>query len=197
MATLNRELTTLKRSFRLGIEQERIVHAPFIKLLAEHNIRQGFVEPRTFGEIVRHLADPIDSIARFAYITGWRKQEVLTLQWRDVDLEDRRIRLRRENSKNEEPRVIVLTRDLLTLIQGRWADRQYPTKPGVALSTLGVSPAGAADRGLPRRMGRRVQGRESTWPPFSRPQTFCRAQHGEVRAGHAGGGHEDQWPQNG
>ena len=36
----------------------------------------------------------------------------------------RRIRLRRENSKNEEPRVIVLTGDLLRLVQRRWAARQ-------------------------------------------------------------------------
>jgi integrase len=135
VATLNRELTTLKRAFRLGIEQERITHALFIKLLAEHNIRQGFVEPRTFEEVVRRLPDPINSIARFAYITGWRKQEVLTLQWSDVDLENRRIQLRRENSKTEEPRVIVLTGDLLSLIQGRWAARQFPTPSGVALST--------------------------------------------------------------
>ena len=135
VATLNRELTTLKRSFRLGIEQERILHAPFIKLLAEHNVRQGFVEPGIFEQIVKRLPSPIDSIARFAYITGWRKQEVLTLEWSDVDLENRRIRLRRENSKNEEPRVIVLTGDLLALVQARWAARQYKTKAGKALST--------------------------------------------------------------
>ena len=134
VATLNRELAALKRAFRLGIEQERIAQAPVIKLLAEHNIRQGFVEPGTFEEIVKHLPDPIDDVARFAYITGWRKQEVQTLQWSDVDLETRRIRLRRENSKNEEPRVLVLTGGLLTLIQRRWAARQYRTKPGVALS---------------------------------------------------------------
>jgi integrase len=79
---------------------------------------------------VKHLPDPIADVARFAYITGWRKQEVLSLKWSDVDLENRRIRLRRENSKNEEPRVIVLTDILLTLAQRRWAARQYQTKAG-------------------------------------------------------------------
>jgi hypothetical protein len=59
--------------------QERIIHAPFIKLLAEHNVRQVFVEPGTFENIVKHLPSPIDSVARFAHITGWRKQEILSL----------------------------------------------------------------------------------------------------------------------
>jgi integrase len=134
VATLNRELAALKRAFRLGIEQERISQAPVIKLLTERNIRQGFVEPGTFAEIEAHLAEPINDVARFGFITGWRKREILSLRWSDVDLENRRIRLRRENSKTGEPRVIVLTGDLLGLIQARWAARQYRTNSGVGLS---------------------------------------------------------------
>lgn len=91
------------------------------------------VHPRE--EIARRLPDPIDAIARFGYVTGWRKNEALSLMWSDVDLEHWRIRLRREHSKNGEPRVIVLTDDLLALVQRRWATRQYKTKAGTALST--------------------------------------------------------------
>jgi integrase len=136
VATLNRELAALKRAFRLGLEQERIAHVPIIKLLAEHNVREGFVEPAGFAEIVKNLPAPLDDIARFAFVCGWRKQEVLSLSWSDVDLDARRIRLRRENSKNEQPRVIVLTDDLLRLVQRRWAARQYQTRAG----GVGLSP---------------------------------------------------------
>jgi integrase len=74
-------------------------------------VREGFVEAAGFGEIVKNLPEPLDDVARFAFVCGWRKQEVLSLSWSDVDLDARRIRLRRENSKSEEPRVIVLTGD--------------------------------------------------------------------------------------
>jgi integrase len=134
VATLNRELAALKRAFRLGLEQERISDVPIIKLLAEHNVREGFVEPAGFAEIAKNLPEPLADVARFAFVCGWRKQEVLSLAWSDVDLEARRIRLRRQNSKNEETRVLVLTGDLLALVQRRWAARQYRTLTSVALS---------------------------------------------------------------
>jgi len=127
VATVNRELAALRRAYRLAIEQGRLSSGPMIKLLAEHNARQGFVEPGTFEAVVTHLPAPLDDLARFAYLTGWRKGEVTTLEWADVDRANRLLTLRREHSKNEEPRVLKLTGDLWDLIERRWASREYRT----------------------------------------------------------------------
>lgn len=60
----------LKRAFRLRLEQERFSHIPIIMLLAEHTVREGFVEPVGFGEIVKNLSPPLDDVAPLALSAG-------------------------------------------------------------------------------------------------------------------------------
>jgi integrase len=131
VATVDRELAALNRAYRLGIKQDRITRGPVITLIPENNARQGFVEPSTFEKIVKSLSDPLDDLARFAYITGWQRGEIVTLEWSDVDLAARRVRLRPEFSKNKDPRVLVLTGDLAALIERRWRKQEYQTPSGI------------------------------------------------------------------
>src|SRR5262249_29140845 len=105
-ATINRELAALRRAFRLAVEQGRLSSVPTIKLLSENNARQGFVKPGDFERIVAALPDYLKDAARFGYMTGWRRGEILTLEWGDVDREQRRITLKAEHSKNNESRLM-------------------------------------------------------------------------------------------
>lgn len=66
---------------------------------------------------------PIDDIAEFAYLTGWRKSEILGLRWAWVDRHTRVIRL--PDSKNADGRVLPLVDELWDLIERRWAAREY------------------------------------------------------------------------
>jgi site-specific recombinase XerD len=84
-ATINRELAALKRMFRLGIRQEIIVGMPHVALLAEHNVRTGFLEREQFDTILRLVPEKYHALFEVAYITGWRmKSELLTRQWSHV-----------------------------------------------------------------------------------------------------------------
>jgi len=40
------------------------------------NARQGFFEHADFESLVKHLAEPINDIARFGYLSGWRRGEI-------------------------------------------------------------------------------------------------------------------------
>ncbi len=133
-ATVNRELAALKRSFALGVEQERLSSAPKIKMLAEAPPRQGFVNPGDFSAIVEALPDELRDLARFGYLTGWRVGEIVTLAWSDVDRDGRRITLRSEHSKNGQPRVIPFVVTLADIIERRWAAREYKARAGAGIS---------------------------------------------------------------
>ncbi len=129
-ATVNRELAAIKRAFRLGVKQKLIGAAPTIEILAEHNARQGFFERAEFEAVVENLPDHLQDFARFAYLSGWRKGEIVSLLWADVDREGRVIRLRPEASKSGEGRALALEGDLLEMIQRRWEAREYRTASG-------------------------------------------------------------------
>jgi len=43
-ATVDRELASLKRMFRLGLRQGMLATMSYIAMLAEHNVRKGFFE---------------------------------------------------------------------------------------------------------------------------------------------------------
>ncbi len=122
-ATINRRLAALRRMFSLAVKAGKLTHRPHVAMLAEDNARQGFLEPADFAAVRAQLPDYLADAATFSYLTAWRKGEVRSLEWRDVDLDGGAIRLRAEHSKNKRPRVVVLRGELLALIEKRAALR--------------------------------------------------------------------------
>ena len=92
-ATTNREVGALKQALNLARKQGRLSRVPYIPMLREDNARQGFFERAESEAVVANLPGPIDDIARFAYLCGWRKGEILGLRWSAVDRSGGEIRL--------------------------------------------------------------------------------------------------------
>jgi integrase len=116
-ATINRELSVLRRAFTLAVESGKLLAKPHVPELSENNVRTGFFEPEQFNAVLRHLPEHVKPVARFAYITGWRaNSEILPLQWRQVDFCGGTVRLDPGSTKNREGRVFPMTVELRALL---------------------------------------------------------------------------------
>jgi integrase len=122
-ATINRELAALSRMFNLAVQACRLSTRPHVPRLPEAQPRQGFFEHAEYLALRKHLPAAYRDVLDFGYLTGWRKSEILSLEWRDVERAAGVIRLRPEVSKNREGRTLVLNGPLKELIERRWKAR--------------------------------------------------------------------------
>jgi len=123
-ATVNREIAILGRMLSLAFNAGKLSRKPRFHMLDENNVRQGFLEHGDFLKLLGKLPDRLKPIVEFLYLSGWRKGEAQKLEWRDVDLKGQAVRLRIENSKNKEARILPLTGRLLDLFQERHEERR-------------------------------------------------------------------------
>jgi integrase len=121
--TVNRDFGALSRMFTLAIQAGRMIRRPHIPRLRENPPRQGFMEHGEYLAIRSHLPTAYQDVLDFGYLSGWRRGEVLTLEWRDVDRDGRVLRLRPEVSKTREGRVLVLSGPLYAVMERRWHGR--------------------------------------------------------------------------
>jgi len=89
-------------------------------MLAESNVRRGFLETYEVDLLVRALPEYLQGMVRFAYLTGWRLSEITGLRWEDVDLYNEAILV--ETSKNAQGRVLALRGELRTILQHQAQD---------------------------------------------------------------------------
>jgi integrase len=123
--TINRELALLKRSFKLGCisTPPRVGRVPHISLLKENNVRKGFFEYADYIAILDALPVEVRPIVSFAYFTGCRRREVLSLRWAQVDLESQFVHLEKGTTKNGEARFIPLVPELVESLSAMKAAR--------------------------------------------------------------------------
>src|SRR5688572_25821428 len=104
-AEVNRELAVLKRMFTLCVKANKLMVRPYIPMLEERNVRTGFFEREEFEAVRSNMPAPLRPVLTFAYVTGWRKAEILGLQWRQVDLNAGTVTLDPGTTKNSEGRT--------------------------------------------------------------------------------------------
>lgn len=92
-ATVRLELAALRRCLRLAHEAGRLVRAPAFPAVSVSNTRTGFVDAAGLERLLAELPAEQRVLATLAAWLGWRRSELLGLEWRSVDLETGEVRL--------------------------------------------------------------------------------------------------------
>jgi len=107
-ATVNREVACLKHIFTKAIEWGIVKKNPGkkVKLLRERNTRLRYLEEREIRRLHDACAEHLKPIVVVALNTGMRKEEILSLKWKDVDFRSRTISIL--DTKNGESRELPM-----------------------------------------------------------------------------------------
>lgn len=134
-ASVNRVLQLLKQAYKFAK-----LPAPEIRKLSEvGNARKGFFSESEIRGVIAHLPDYLKDFVLFAWHTGMRKNEIRSLAWENVsgnDVDGYVIRLRAEDSKTGEPRVIPLVGELAELKKRREAAKEFEIDGVTATASL-------------------------------------------------------------
>jgi integrase len=119
-ATVNRELATLKRMFRLGQQATppKVAVVPHFPMFRENNVRRGFVEDADYARLTAHAGELwMRTLLELGFTYGWRKQELLSLRVRQLNFAKLTIRLDVGSTKNHEGREVKMTATVATLLR--------------------------------------------------------------------------------
>jgi len=89
---------------RIAHEDGKIQNPPVIRPLKEPGARKGFVPLEKFEELIGLLPTGLRPLITFLYYCGGRVGEALQIEWTQVDLNARLIRLEPEQTKTDEAR---------------------------------------------------------------------------------------------
>lgn len=132
IASVNRELALLRAVFNFAKRDGLIARTPFERgtpliSLADEVKRDRVLSHEEEQRLLAACDDPVRAHLKPLIIaavdTGMRKGEILSLEWRDVDLVNRTISVRAMNTKTLTARVVPITSRLLNTLQSLYNER--------------------------------------------------------------------------
>jgi integrase len=133
-ATINRELSALKRMFSLGfkVRPQKVMQIPPFPRLAEDNIRQGFLEDETYYKLIENTELWFRALIECGRSYGWRLKELLSMRVSQADVSQRVIRLEPGTTKNRDGREVIMSTTIFellsALVEGKQPDSYVFTR---------------------------------------------------------------------
>ena len=115
-AAINRSLAALRRMLKLAKREKKIHDVPFIEFQREPSARKGFLERDKFEDLVGLLPTHLRPLITLLYYDGVRIGEALQIEWSQVNLAARTIRLEEEQTKGDEARTLPLPSVLVSML---------------------------------------------------------------------------------
>lgn len=132
-AVINRSLAALRRMLRLGHEDGKLQFVPVIRLLKEPAARKGFLALEDFQRLVGLLPSHLHPLVTLLYYCGTRLGEALEIEWSQVDLSKRIIRLEAEQTKGDDARNVPLPGVLVNMLE------EITPKKGKVFSSINLT----------------------------------------------------------
>jgi integrase len=136
-ASVNRELACLKTVFSKAVKNGKAERNPVqgVKFLKENNERDRILSPEEYSRLLVYSPPHLKPIVKLAYYTGMRQGEILNLTWGQVELKEGFIRLRPEDTKTNEGRLVPLNREMVEML------KEFPRGlPGARVFTRNGTP---------------------------------------------------------
>jgi len=80
-ATINRNLSLLRRMMNLARREGKSVQFPYFPMLKENNVRKGFLTPAQFTKLRDAMPEHLRPLMTFLYFTGCRIGAALAITW--------------------------------------------------------------------------------------------------------------------
>ena len=100
----------------LAKREKKIHDVPFIEFQKEPPARKGFLEREKFDHLIGLLPTHLRPLVTLLYEDGTRVGESWQIEWPQVDLDARLIRLEPEQTKTDEGRILPLSSALVNML---------------------------------------------------------------------------------
>ena len=123
-SSVNFTVGFLRTSFRHAARNGRIERRlEFPRALPVNNARKGFLERADYTAILEELPEWARDPFRLLYTTGWRRGEVMSLSWAEVDFDAGMLHLDPARSKNRKGRPFPFMGEMADVLARRQAAR--------------------------------------------------------------------------